>query len=550
MTSTNCTESNEAARQAQLASALKDYKRLCDNVPTPCHILSPSGVIVSVNKRWCRTLGFSKREALGRSIFEFIAEEEREQARDSFEHKKAGTRTFIRGHERHFRTKAGNLRTFLTMDHISRNREGQVVAVHTTLEDITDREKMEKELRAANMRLSKAMEETKSMQLRMIHNERLNALGQMASGIAHDFNNALMPILGLSKLILDDPTLAGNSRSVKTMITQIHSAAVEAKHIVARLTSFYKSTTSSSREVVDMKQVVAQALALTRPRWQEDMRAKGITVKTRTLLRRTPPVLGNSLELREALINLILNATDAMPHGGTITIRILAETPWVVIKISDTGIGMTEEALRRCFEPFFSTKGDAGSGLGLTMVQNIVRTHGGTIVVESAPSRGTTVTIKLPEAHTATVEPETDSAASRTLPPLRILLIDDDPRSRHVLTEFLIPGNHSVRTAETGREGISVFRRHSFDLVITDHALPDMNGIQVAAAIKKLHPRLPVILLSGMGDILRERGKVSTDIDVGLNKPVTQRDLHLAILTAIDKMNSLEPRGNGGPAKS
>lgn len=521
------------------------FLELYDFAPTPYHTIAPSGIVTNINRKWRYTLGFRKKEVVGKPIFDFIVEEERSAARASFAAKKASRRTFVRGHERHFRTKHGEIRTFITNDFIFRNKMGRVLFVCTTLEDITEKEKIEKELRATNMRLSRALEDMKCMQQRMIENERLNALGQMASGIAHDFNNVLMPILGLSKLILDDSRVACNKQSVKSMLAQIHAAALEAKQIVVRLTSFYKIANCAARCAVDMRKVVSQSLLLTRPKLEE-MKGRGIRIGVSIRLGKTPAIMGNVTELREVLVNIMLNAIDAMPAGGTISLRSLREKPWVVVKVRDNGVGMSEETLRHCFDPFFSTKGSAGSGLGLTMVHGIVRRHNGTVVIESRPSEGTVVTIKLPEAKRPPAPAVQTEPAAVTVPPLRILVIDDDPWSRHVLTEFLIPGNHSVTTAPTGGEGVGLFRKQPFDLVITDHAMPDMNGNEVAAAVKKRNPRTPVILLSGLGDVLLEQGSVSSDIDVGLNKPVTQRDLQAAIASAMSKAGSQEhPRRKG-----
>jgi CheY-like chemotaxis protein len=240
------------------------------------------------------------------------------------------------------------------------------------------------------------------------------------------------------------------------------------------------------------------------------------------------PVLGNAADLREALTNLIFNAVDAMPQGGTITVRTRPADPRVVLEVSDTGLGMTEEVRRRCLEPFFTTKGDRGTGLGLSMVYGVLQRHQGSIDIQTTLGKGTTFALTLP---IVTAQPPTEQVASAPMAsrPLRVLLADDEEIVRLVVKEYLRGDDHTVVTATNGQECLDHFQRGQFDVVILDRAMPGMNGDQVAAAIKQIKPETPIILLTGFGSIMQASGETPSGIDLVLAKPVTIAALRSAL---------------------
>ncbi len=252
-------------------------------------------------------------------------------------------------------------------------------------------------LRDSSVRLEATLGELERTQEELIRQERLRALGQMASGIAHDFNNSLMPILGFSQLLLNRREGVDDQELEKRYLLNINLAAEDAAAVVRRLREFYRRREEGPEfSPVLLDDVVAQALSLTRTKWKDEAQARGATIRVETELERVPALNGNESELRQALTNLIFNAVDAMPEGGSITIRSRLTGPNAVLEVSDTGGGMSDEVKRSCLDPFFTTKGPQGTGMGLPTVYGIVRRHRGTLDIESEAGRGTTFVITLP----------------------------------------------------------------------------------------------------------------------------------------------------------
>ncbi|HEY4719694.1 MAG TPA: ATP-binding protein [Candidatus Methylomirabilis sp.] len=403
---------------------------------------------------------------------------------------------------------------------VMRDATGKVVGAMGISRDITERKRTEEALYEGNRRLEEALAELQATQQHVLQQERLRALGQMASGIAHDFNNALSPVLGFSELLLDRPELLENKEKVTQYLRMMNTSAQDAASAVRRLREFYRS-----REVdelllpVQLNPLVEQAIMLTQPRWKDQASARGVSIRVTTDLPPVPLVAGNEAEIREVLTNLIFNAVDAMPEGGTINLRTSADGDHVVLEVCDTGEGMTAEVRQRCLEPFFSTRGKRGTGLGLAVVYGIIRRHHGELTIDSEPGRGTTVTIRLP-ARPGEGRPERPEEQPTLARRLRILVVDDEPAVREVVTEYLTGDGHSVETATGGREGLEKFLGGWFDLVITDQGMPEMAGDQLAVAVKRVAPNKPVVLLTGFGDLMMASGEKPVGVDVILSKPV------------------------------
>ena len=232
-------------------------------------------------------------------------------------------------------------------------------------------------------------------------------------------------------------------------------------------------------------------------------------------------------EMREVLTNLIFNAVDALPTGGAITLRTRTEGATVILQISDTGTGMSEGVQRRCLEPFFTTKGSRGTGLGLAMVFGIIHRHGGAIGIASEVGKGTTFTLRLPAT---AVEGASNPAAVAAVPrPLHILVVDDQPILCHLVCEYLKDDLHTVEIATSGRDALAAFRAGAFDLVITDHVMARMNGHQLAAAIKELRPDVPLILLTGYAEHSAAESPRPAAVDLVLAKPLSRTALRHAL---------------------
>lgn len=373
--------------------------------------------------------------------------------------------------------------------------------------------------------LRRAYEDLRQTQRVVMQQERLRALGQMASGIVHDINNALSPILGYVELLLEtEPDL--NER-VRRQLEIVKTAAADIAQIVARIREFYRSRGADEPLFpVDLNRVAEQAVDLTRPRWRDVPQERGVVVEVRTELEPgLPTVLGLEGEIREAIVNLVLNAVDAMPQGGVLTIRTYKQADRVVLEVQDTGVGMDEETRRRCLEPFFTTKGRAGTGLGLAVVYGVMQRHEGDIQVESELGQGTTVRLVFPLPTTGAVPARSRLEESTPLDrPLHVLVIDDEPLLRELMKELLQSDGHRVEVADGGQAGLEAFRTAlargaPFDVVITDLGMPYVDGRAVAQAVKQESPATPVILMTGWGTRLRAETPVPTAVDCVLEKP-------------------------------
>ncbi|MBI4505632.1 MAG: response regulator [Chloroflexi bacterium] len=403
---------------------------------------------------------------------------------------------------------------------------------------IREREQAQAALRESNRRLEEALSELQAMHPRLVQQERLRALGEMASGIAHDFNNALSPIVGFTELLLKRPADLADREKAIGYLELISTAAQDAAGIVSRLREFSRPREEGEALLpVQVSSLVEQTIALTQPRWRNQASASGITIDIRTEHGDTPPIAGNESELREMLTNLIFNAVDAMPHGGTITLRTRREAARVLLEVQDTGTGMSEEVRRRCLEPFFSTKGEGGSGLGLAQVYGIVERHAGSIDIASALGQGTTFSVRLPAwaaSHTeATGSPTPVGGGGGR--PLRVLVVDDEPLVRRVVAEYLTSDEHVVETAASGADGLEKLRAGRFDLVITDRSMPEMSGDEVAAAVKALAPHTPVMLLTGFGEVISAAGEKAGAVDDVVGKPVTLSTLREALARVVPR---------------
>ncbi|HEX8899420.1 MAG TPA: hybrid sensor histidine kinase/response regulator, partial [Chthoniobacterales bacterium] len=317
-----------------------------------------------------------------------------------------------------------------------------------SVENLTRRKQAEEDLRETNRELEKALAELKATQQQVIQHERLSAIGQMASGIAHDFNNTLTPILGFSELLLESPKLLDNKVEARRCLEMLRTSAKDAASVVSRLREFYRPVeTDEEFPLVDLAKIVQQAVSLTEPKWRRQTQATGLTVEVVAEAKASPFVAGQESALREVLTNLIFNAVDAMPQGGRISLETSIERNNAVIRVRDNGTGMTESVRQRCLEPFFSTKGERGTGLGLSMVYGIVERHGGKLEIESAPGEGTTFIIRLPVAEKSPAGNAECSAQSRSKSSLNVLIVDDEPRVLEVVSAYLRCDGHSVSTA-------------------------------------------------------------------------------------------------------
>jgi len=395
--------------------------------------------------------------------------------------------------------------------------------------------------------LQQAYDELRQTQESVVQQERLRALGQMASGVAHDVNNSLTPIVAYSEMLLDSkgelPEIARHYLNI------IKQSGEDIARIVARMREFYRRRSASEPLVeVDINHTIRDVIELTRPRWRDISQREGISIQfQQNLVSPLPSLVGDASELREALINLVFNAIDAMPNGGTITFvtrGIIVPTngapeQQVQVEVKDTGVGMDEKTRQRCLEPFFSTKSlSGGTGLGLAMVYGMMQRHDGTIDIESSPGHGTCMRLTFPLRQKPTeVVPVLESVPppSRSL---RVLCIDDDELIRQLLQDCLGHFTHQASTVASGEEALKMFRTAKqngkpFDAVITDLGMPKMDGHQLARAIKAESPLMPVIMMTGWGTMMKEDGQSAPEVDALVGKPPQIQELNNLLLRMV-----------------
>ncbi|TCS14889.1 PAS domain-containing protein [Caulobacter sp. BK020] len=383
--------------------------------------------------------------------------------------------------------------------------------------------------------LQAAYDDLRQSQQAILQQERLKALGQMASGIAHDINNALSPVSLYTEAMIE--TEPGLSPAGRGQLEIIRRAVEDVGQTIGKMREFYRlRETQLETEPVQLNELVAQVLELTRARWNDMAMQRGVVIKVETALADDlPPVLGVASEIREALVNLVFNAIDAMPDGGLLavsTARVATDVGDAVrVSVADNGIGMDAEARRRCLEPFFTTKGERGTGLGLAMVYGVAQRHGAELDVQSSPGAGATLSLTFARAVDENAAPNTPPAAPRRR--LRLLLVDDDPVLLKALSDALESDGHVVTIANGGGAGIETFEASQggdrFDAVFTDLGMPYIDGRRVAAAIKELSAKTPVILLTGWGQGLLADDDVPPHIDLVLSKPPKLRELRAAL---------------------
>lgn len=393
--------------------------------------------------------------------------------------------------------------------------------------------------------LKQAYDDLRQTQELAMRQERLRALGQMASGIAHDINNAISPVaLYVDILLESEPDL---STRVREYLEITKRAIDDVAHTVGRMREFCRLREPELMLApVDLNQLIQQVVDLTRARWSDMPQQRGAVIDVRTeLAENLDFVAGIESEIREALTNLIFNAVDAMPHGGKLTLRTLAGRGssdaeaagacagnWVQVEVVDTGVGMDEETRRRCPEPFFTTKGESGTGLGLAMVYGVARRHKAEIEIDSVLRRGTTIRLKFAPA--AAAAPPMSAPHAVKPANMRLLVVDDDPLLIKSLRNALENQGHTVVMASGGQEAIDVFQasvdgQERFAAVITDLGMPYIDGRTVARAVKAASPSTPVILLTGWGQKLVAEGGLPPDVDQVLNKPPGLRELGEAL---------------------
>jgi CheY-like chemotaxis protein len=345
------------------------------------------------------------------------------------------------------------------------------------------------------------------------------ALGELSFGVAHNVNNTLTGILGRAQLLLRN---SNDASKIESGLELIIKSAEDGAHIIRRIQDFARKRPSREFDVISVAELLKDACELTRPRWEG--RNDFAPIRFALHADSKAYVKGDPVELREVLVNMIYNAVDAMPSGGEVRLGTIETREHVILSISDTGTGMGPEVKSRLFDPFFSTKGRKGTGMGLAVSFGIIRRHEGSIDVDSEPGRGTTFKISLPRVannptRIADHKLVFDTPASRGK--VRVLVVDDETHVRDVLIEALEAEGCEVLSAQTGDIALALYDQNqdSIDAVFTDIGMPEMSGWELVREIRARSKKVPLAIVSGWADAISVDVRNSVKADWVIAKP-------------------------------
>jgi two-component system, cell cycle sensor histidine kinase and response regulator CckA len=390
--------------------------------------------------------------------------------------------------------------------------------------------------------------ERKQLEDQLLHSQKMEAIGRLAGGIAHDFNNLLLVITGYGETVLsamdgDDP--------LRFEIGQMTHAAERAASLTGQLLALSRKQMLQPTQV-DLNAVVAETEAMLRRLIGEDIELETLPAPDLAVVRADPG------QVAQVLLNLAVNARDAMPDGGKLAIataNVTLDRPavhehfsiqpgrYATVAVSDTGHGIDPELQARVFDPFFTTKEQGrGTGLGLATVYGIVKQSGGYISVDSAPERGTTFTVYLPQEPAATTRSQPCAAAPAVLPPdartggTSVLVVEDEPAVRSLVRELLARDGYTVLEAAGPDEALAIFDRDAatIDVVLSDVVMPGMAGPELASLLIERRPSLKVIYMSGYTDDALDRRGVREAGVAFLQKPFTRDTLSRAVRDALE----------------
>lgn len=378
-------------------------------------------------------------------------------------------------------------------------------------------------LASKNQELEITVEMLEKTQQQLNRGARLKGLGQMAAGVVNDFNNSLTKIVGTVEIID-----AVQIKAIAPYMDQLKAAASEATSTVKRLRYFYEvSSEAKESDKVNLNDVIAETLELTRPRIESERFGANVGIEIETKVTELPLVVGEASEFREVLTNLVFNSCDAMPEGGNITISSEVKNDYVALEILDNGTGMSAEVLDQCLDPFFSTKNELGTGLGLALADGLMQRYGGVMRMESEPGLGTKVQLRFMLATEQSEKEEVPMGFHSKR--LKAIIVDDEKEIGYFMTRFLERDNHYVEYTDNARDALERIREGNFDLIIADRAMPDICGDELAKRVKTLKGNEKFIMATGFGDLMLAASEMPEGVDMILPKPISRESLRKAL---------------------
>lgn len=516
-------KSEEALRQSE-----EKYRTIIENVEEGYYEVDIAGNIVFCNDSLCRIIGYPRNELIGMNNRQFM---DKKTAKDTYKTFNqvytTGKPTTTLGWE--LVRKDGSRVSIEASVSLIRDSRGKAVGFRGVCRDVTERKQSE-ELAGRW--------------------ERLQAVGQLATGVAHNFNNLLQIVINAAEIAIRQ-LRQGESGQVERNLERILESSRFGAETVKRLQDFglVRSRNAADEEAVfDLSRMVEQAVDMSQPWWKTQPEKEGITIELHCDLEQGCLVKGKEHEVFGVALNLIKNAAEAMPLGGELEILTYSQGDNVFLRVKDEGVGIEKEDFGKVFEPFWTTKGYRGVGMGLAASFGVVRRHGGEILLESEKGIGTTVTVRLPLSPRA---PAQDKPKPKDNPSGRysVLAIDDNVPFLTTLGEGLRALGHTAFAADSGRQGLELYSRNHIDVVVCDLGMPEMNGWEVASAIRSDclrtgRPKTPFILLTGWGGQLDEQRKIAQcGVDCVVEKPVDLHDLLTTIRSLLADSNASSHEG-------
>lgn len=493
---------DDITEQKRILDALKEseekYSKLIETAKDAI-ICDLNGTITDWNNSAEEVFGYSKNEIIGKQIEILIPDRYKKEHQEGLER-------FL---------KTGEARIIgKTVEVSGITKEGFEIPIEISL--TAQKIKEEKYLFTAFIR---DLTERKKIEEALFQSEKLKSLGTITAGIAHDFSNILAVISGKAQLLEMDYE---SNKELTDELSDIMKAIDDGVEISSRMLKFTKTEKDTTGFVsYDIRDLLTESIDFTMPRWKNMAHTKGINYHIdKECIKQVPAILCNPTEIRETFINIINNALDAMPEGGSILFSTWSGDDTVFVDISDTGEGMHKDVKKRIFDPFYSTKGVTGTGLGMSMAYGIITRHGGKIEVESEVGKGSTFKLQFPIATKTVrsiVSPEPEQAIKNK--DLRILVVDDEEVICNILDKFLSKAGHKVKTVDNGADAIELMKREEFDLVLCDLAMPNVIGYDVIKALNDLEKRPKIGIITGWGEKLKAIDGEGMKIDFIFKKP-------------------------------
>ena len=490
--------------------------QIIEHLPVWVQVCDLDGTVISVNQAATEISGYERDELVGQNwpyvwLFEPGSESSELQAWGAagWPIAELNSQGYVAEFEATCTTNQGKRRCLSVTLSLLQDDQGNAKSVLMSAWDYTDRKTREADLGQA---------------------QKMQALGQLASGIAHDINNNLAVILGYAEFLLCTSESFGDV--VRQALSAIQEQSLDCANTVRRIQMFSRSVPKSQFSSFPLNDLIHDVIKSNEEEWKVQLQTSGIDIRVVTDLVSMPDIYAYEAGLKEAMSSLVTNAVEALPHGGEISFRTRVSGEEVLLEVGDNGGGITPEIMDRIFDAFFTTKGPASSGLGLSIAYNLITQQGGKISVDSEEGKGTTVTISLPyHVSESDAMPVTDDTPNQKS--LSVLVVDDEPMVANVFRAFLEASGNHVVTCLDGSSALAAFEEQKFDLALVDLGMPLMDGWEVTKRINGMRPEFPIILATGWNVSVDEGLERGAQVKSVLRKPFGMQELSSAINQAL-----------------